>query len=260
MAKRPLLEILQKLYPEKEKKELYARILCGEVHCGGATLRDPQQRLSPEITLELVAKRYVSRGGYKLEAALSEWNISVQGALMLDAGSSTGGFTDCLLQRGAQGVYAVDVGYNQLDYKLRRDRRVTVMERTNIMELRELTPPPVGAVADLSFRSLSGAASRILDLTLEKWAVALIKPQFEWDSPEADFNGVVTDGAVIREIIIDLAARLRRDGVLLKGLLPSPIHGRKGNREYLGWLVLAGGQSGGAAGGLTSEEIKQIVH
>jgi 23S rRNA (cytidine1920-2'-O)/16S rRNA (cytidine1409-2'-O)-methyltransferase len=186
---------------------------------------------------------YVSRGGEKLAAALDLWGIACEGKTWIDAGCSTGGFTDCLLRRGASLVYAIDVGENQLDWRLRADPRVRVMEATNVMAVRgeELDPTPDSAVADLSFRSLRLAASRILSLTAERRGIFLVKPQFEYIHPPRDFDGVVRGQGALRDILSDLVAGLGNEGVRAEDAVESPLRGRKGNREFLFLLRLGSG-------------------
>jgi 23S rRNA (cytidine1920-2'-O)/16S rRNA (cytidine1409-2'-O)-methyltransferase len=225
------------LEPGTDREELLARILCGEVRVDGARVRDPRFPVdSGEVSLE--RRRFVSRGGLKLDGALSAYGPIVEGMCLLDAGCSTGGFTDCLLQRGASRVIAVDVGYGQLDYRLRRDPRVTLLERTNILSLvpDSLPTNPEGAVAVLSFRSLRRAAAHLLALTSRHWLVALVKPQFEWRSPEAEFRGVVRDPQVRRRVLSALAADLSAEGVFLQRVAVASPAGARGNREYFFWL------------------------
>ncbi|HKK47529.1 MAG TPA: SAM-dependent methyltransferase, partial [Alkalispirochaeta sp.] len=124
-----LLDLLTQQFAEYSRDELYRLVMCGEVRVNGGTITDPRQAVGAGATLAIVTRRFVSRGGEKLEAALEAWPINVAARTWLDAGASTGGFTDCLLQRGASLVHAVDVGYNQLDYRLRNDPRVRVHER-----------------------------------------------------------------------------------------------------------------------------------
>ena len=239
MKKRPLLEVLRGLEPGSDREELLARILCGEVRVDGARIRDPRFPAdSSEVSLE--RRAFVSRGGLKLEGALAVHGPPVAGLCLLDAGCSTGGFTDCLLQRGASRVIAVDVGYGQLDYRLRRDPRVTLLERTNILSLtpENLPAVPEGAVADLSFRSLRRAAAHLLALTGGGWLVALVKPQFEWRSPGQDFRGVVRDPRVRRQVLRRLAADLEAEGVFLQQVAAATPAGARGNREYFFWLSL----------------------
>ena len=233
MRKVRFLEFLVNSHPEIDHKELYARILCGEVIVGGETVKDPNRMVDPRQPVRFIGKSFASRGGEKLNAALDAWNLHVEGKIFVDAGSSTGGFTDCLLRRGAKCVHAVDVGYNQLAYGLRSDRRVISHERVNIMEVEFLDPAPDAAVADLSFRSLRGAAKHILSLTTERWMVALVKPQFEWRVPDSSFTGVVEDPSHVRVILDDLIDDLRREAVRAELIIESPIRGRKGNREFL---------------------------
>ncbi|MDR1894579.1 MAG: hypothetical protein LBQ61_07845, partial [Spirochaetales bacterium] len=206
--KTPLLLSLGRAFPQKTRDELYALILCGEVRVDGAVCRDPKAAVRPQGTLDIAEKTGVSRGTVKLAGALEALGLEVAGLRVLDAGASTGGFTRRLLDRGAAMVYAVDVGYNQLDYPLRRDPRVRVMERTNIMQVSSLEPPPDLAVSDLSFRSIVGAAPHILSLCRGNLLLALIKPQFEYRNAPRDFTGVVRSPEAYREILEGVAARL----------------------------------------------------
>lgn len=241
--KMPLLQLLKSRFPEIPPKELYAKILCGEVAVDGEQHRDPKFQVTQNAVIEFKQRRYVSRGGLKLEAAIKTWQLPIRGRVFLDAGASTGGFTDCLLQHEAAQVHAVDVGYNQLDYALRIDSRVRVAERTNIMHVEELDPPADAAVADLSFRSLRGAAAHIVALTKEKWMVGLLKPQFEVEGIETrsgsldSFNGVVQPQDT-QDILEQVIRFLKDEGLTVKAVTPSPITGRRGNREFL--LLLTG--------------------
>ncbi len=220
--------------------------MCGDVRVDGGTETDPRRSVPADARIEITGRRYVSRGGEKLAAALEAWGISPTGRVWLDAGASTGGFTDCLLQGGATAVHAVDVGYNQLDFSLRRDTRVVVHERTNIGDLHEteLDPPPDAAVCDLSFRSLRGVLRSILDLTRLGWGIALLKPQFElaaehrWGgraTPNVlDAAGGVARGSERDEVIERVCDELERDeGVVVLRRMTSPVAGRGGNREVL---------------------------
>ena len=140
MRKLSLLDIVSRRFPETHRDVLYTKIMCGEVLVGGEKISNPSSKVFIDSEIKIVEKKFVSRGGVKLEAALDGWNPAINEKIILDAGSSTGGFTDCLLQRGAGKVYAVDVGYNQLAYSLRTDKRVNVLEKCNIMHIKELTP------------------------------------------------------------------------------------------------------------------------
>jgi 23S rRNA (cytidine1920-2'-O)/16S rRNA (cytidine1409-2'-O)-methyltransferase len=262
MGKRKrLLDLLLERFPETAKKELHARSVCGEVYVNGERIRDPGFPVDPDAEISIRGSVYVSRGGEKLEAALDSWNPPVGGKVFLDAGASTGGFTDCLLKHGAAAVHAVDVGYNQIAFPLRRDSRVLLHERTNLMDLHDLDPEPHAAVADLSFRSIVGAAARLLELTLEGWAIVLIKPQFEYaaavrdeggDDPE-DFGGVIEDPRRLADILEETVHALEGRGAHVRRLKESPLRGRKGNREYLALIgadlappVTGGGSDGGS--------------
>lgn len=238
-----LLDLLVQLYPETPRERLFSQVLCGDVVVEGSVLRDPKVGVPSDAEVVLSPKRFVSRGGFKLDPVLGAWGLPVAGKVFLDAGCSTGGFIDALLQRGAALVHAVDVGTGQLDWKLRGDSRVIVREGTNVMALEALEPRPDAAVADLSFRSLRGAAAKILSLTSAGWMVALIKPQFEWVDPPAEFQGIVPDDR-LGEILDRLAADLAAEGVVLRDRRPSEVRGRKGNQEYLAWLTLREPPSG----------------
>jgi len=233
--KESLLSLLQTKYTDKTKDELVAHILCGEVRVNGERCLDPKTLMDNDSSIEIgESRRFVSRAGEKLDALLDEWKMDISGKVFIDAGCSTGGFTDCLLQRGAKYVYAVDVGVNQLDYSLRRNSRVGVKEKTNIVRLvaADLHLKPDAAVMDLSFRSVRGAAAHILPLLKEKWIVALIKPQFEWRNPPADFNGVVKERKHFLSILFSLIEDLHRERVYVNDITLSTLKGRKGNNEF----------------------------
>ncbi|MBB6482234.1 TlyA family RNA methyltransferase [Spirochaeta isovalerica] len=237
MKKIKLLDILCSLYPDLERKELFSEVMCGKVKINGETIRDPKRMVSSDVKPEIARKKYVSRGGYKLEKVLRFWEIDINGKGFLDAGASTGGFTDCLLQNGASFVHAVDVGYNQLDYSLRVDDRVFVHEKTNIMHLDFLDPPPSGAVADLSFRSINDAASKILSLTTERYLIALVKPQFEIRQPDDSFDGILRDSEEILRVAMEVLYRLREENCFVTRVDLSPVKGKKGNQELLFYIT-----------------------
>ena len=228
----PLSRLLAERYPDVDRKELFAAVLCGEISVNGDKLRNPKGRVFRDSEIVWLNDRYVGRGGYKLEGALDELGIDPSGLVCLDAGASTGGFTDCLLSRGARLVHAVDVGFNQLAWKLRSDDRVLSMERTNLMSIEktDLEPPPVIAVADLSFRSLRGAASKLLDLTSGGIVLALVKPQFEEPS-EPGFDGIVRTREARAAVLHSLRADLTSEGVHVLDAVASKVTGRKGNAE-----------------------------
>ncbi len=234
MKKIPLLELMIKNFHEISKSTLYTKIMCGEVLVNGEKNTSPGSKVLLDSAIEIIEKGFVSRGGIKLKAALDNWQIDIAGKVFIDAGSSTGGFTDCLLINGALYVHAVDVGYNQLAYSLRTDKRVGVFEKTNIMHINELTPLPEASVADLSFRSISGAGRHIIDLTTEKWLIALVKPQFEIDTKEfTNFNGIINDKHILTNVLNRVLKKIEKDNLFVDKVMLSPIKGRKGNTEFL---------------------------
>jgi 23S rRNA (cytidine1920-2'-O)/16S rRNA (cytidine1409-2'-O)-methyltransferase len=181
--------------------------------------------------------RFVSRGGQKLDAALDEFHVDVSGRRILDAGASTGGFTDCLLQRGADHVVALDVGHGQLHPRIRNDPRVTVLERFHV---RNLTPAAIGGsvdlvVADLSFISIIRALPYLLGVSVpEGEVVLLVKPQFEAGKAEVDRgSGVIRDPAIHQRVRDEVSSALEAAGCEVLGWMDSPITGAEGNREFL---------------------------
>jgi 23S rRNA (cytidine1920-2'-O)/16S rRNA (cytidine1409-2'-O)-methyltransferase len=182
--------------------------------------------------------QYVSRGGLKLVAALDEFQVDVEGAVVADIGASTGGFTDCVLQRGASRVYAIDVGYGQLAWKLRNDPRVVVLERTNIRHVTELPELVDLVTVDVSFIGLELVLPVALHLLRPDGnALVLIKPQFEAGRRQVGKGGVVRDPAVHREVLSRILAWCTAHHLAICGLIPSPIRGPSGNVEFLLYLA-----------------------
>jgi 23S rRNA (cytidine1920-2'-O)/16S rRNA (cytidine1409-2'-O)-methyltransferase len=215
-----------------------ALIMAGQVRLDGRLVDKPGTACTAQQRLEITGQDlpYVSRGGLKLEAALRELGIDVRDRVCLDAGASTGGFTDCLLQHGARRVWAVDVGYGQLAWKLRQDPRVTVLERTNVRWLtRAQVPEPIDLVTiDLSFISLRLVLPALLALLRPGGRiVALVKPQFEVGRGLVGKGGIVRDAALHQQVLGELRALAEAGGLVHEGTLPSPITGAKGNREFL---------------------------
>jgi 23S rRNA (cytidine1920-2'-O)/16S rRNA (cytidine1409-2'-O)-methyltransferase len=223
-------------------------IEAGRVRVGGVPADKPARMVAPDDRLELAGPpaRFVGRGGDKLDAALEHFGIAVEGRRALDAGSSTGGFTDCLLQRGAASVVAVDVGYGQLDLRLRQDPRVTVLERTNVRQLtldRLQSDPFPLIVADLSFISLRTVAPALLGLVATEAGsstdlVLLVKPQFEAGRAEASKGkGVIRDPEVWARVLKEVCVVYAEAGAGLRGVMASPLVGAEGNVEFLVHLV-----------------------
>lgn len=203
--------------------------------------------LDAQIRIKGSGIPYVSRGGLKLQKALDEFPLEVAGLCALDVGASTGGFTDCLLQRGARKVFAVDVGYGQLAWKLRQDERVVCLERTNIrfLEPDALSEVPDLAVIDASFISLEKVLPNTLRLVKTGGEiVALIKPQFEVGRGQVGKGGVVRDEKKHREVIDSICSLVETLGLDVKGVLESPLLGPKGNKEFLIHLKKRASQSG----------------
>jgi len=248
----------------ESRAKAQALIMAGQVRV------DDQVVLKPGTAVQLAARldvergpRFVSRGGEKLEAALSIFGVEVTGRVCADVGASTGGFTDCLLRRGAVRVYAVDVGKGVLDWKLRNDPRVVVMEETNARHIESL-PEPVSLVTiDASFISLRlllpvakgwfstspPSPSRSTPVGLpegeDREIIALIKPQFEAGKRQvARGDGVIRDPEVHRQVLLDVLAFAQREGLGVRGLIRSPLLGPKGNAEFLAWLSTAGKSPG----------------
>ena len=238
MPKLNAVQLIRLKNPEMTKDQASALVSCRNVYINSELCTDPKQTFKNDSVVEISFPKYVSRGGFKLEKALSEFDMDVTGLVMLDAGSSTGGFTDCLLQNGASCVHSVDVGFNLLDFKIRNDSRVVVHEKQNIMTLanEDLVPAPQAAVADLSFRSIKGAASHILDLVDNTWLIALIKPQFEVPKWQENFFGVVEDPVLMNQTLTNVFENLQQDGVGILKATVSPIKGHKGNTEFLALL------------------------
>jgi 23S rRNA (cytidine1920-2'-O)/16S rRNA (cytidine1409-2'-O)-methyltransferase len=227
---------------ERAREEIAA----GRVTVGGAPADKPARLVGADepIVLTGPGRRFVSRGGEKLDAALERFGVEVAGRTVLDAGASTGGFTDCCLQRGAARVVAVDVGYGQLDDRLRRDDRVEVRERVNVRALRpgDLDPPPELVVADLSFISLRTVAPALVALARPGAdLVWLVKPQYEAGrAAVAAGKGIVRDPEVWRSALRAVGASLDGLGATIMGAMPSPLRGADGNVEFLLHAVAPG--------------------
>lgn len=213
-------------------------VMAGRVKVDGRQVDKPGAAVAPDAMLEVEApaEPYVSRGGRKLAHALEHFSVDVAGTVCLDVGASTGGFTDCLLQGGARRVYAVDVGYGQLDYGLRCDERVVVMERVNARSLSAGDLPEKCDLAtfDLSFISLTKVVPAVIPLVRSGGRlIALIKPQFEVGRGRVGKGGVVRDEALRNEVIALRIHDLEAEGLRFRGRVDSPITGARGNLEAL---------------------------
>lgn len=243
-----------------------AAIMEGRVRVDGAVVTKCGTLVSPsaKVEVEMPARRYVSRGGIKLEGALREFGVDVRGKVCLDAGSSTGGFVDCLLQHGAAKVFAVDVGYGQLAWSLRCDPRVVPMERTNV---RYLTPQQLGSIVDLatldlSFISLTKVWPAVRQLVKPGGEVlSLVKPQFEAGPEKVGKRGVVRDPTVHMEVLTKLIGCAVEVGFVVEGVCASPIRGPEGNVEFWLYLRTPSGGSGESAGNIDFwvEKVREVV-
>ena len=225
----------------KSREEARALVMAGLVYLGEIKAEKAGQFVTDETPIQVRgdACPFVSRGGLKLQKAMREFPISLEGAVAADIGASTGGFTDCMLQNGAKQVYAIDVGYGQLDWKLRSDDRVVVLERTNarFMEPAWFTAPLNFASIDVSFISLDKILPALYPCLREGGqVVALIKPQFEAGREKVGKHGVVSLEETHIEVVDRILAIARDVGYCVKGLSYSPIRGPKGNIEFLVYL------------------------
>jgi len=241
MVKRDRVDILlvdRGLAASRQKAQ--ALIMAGRVFSGDVRVDKAGTRIPDDSLLEVRGKlAYVSRGGLKLEAALDRFGVDPAGKKCMDVGASTGGFTDCLLQRGADSVHAIDVGYGQLDWELRNDDRVTVLERTNFRHVSEdLLPSDFNlAVADVSFISL-----KLILPSLKRFVVPgadvllLVKPQFEAGKGQVGKGGIIRDEGVRQKALEDVLEAARDEDFTVISTMDSPIKGADGNVEYLAHL------------------------
>lgn len=212
----------------------------GKVSINGETITKPAKDFSNPDNLSikiLELPKYVGRGGFKLEKALTEFKINPAGLIILDVGSSTGGFTDCLLQSGALKIYAVDVGTDQFDPKLKKDSRIILMEKTDIRDIKFLPEKPDLAVIDVSFISLELILPTVKNiLKKDGQIVALVKPQFETPKGEKNKNGVVKTDKIRGQVLENIKNYCQKIDLKILGVTESSILGGSGNKEYLIWL------------------------
>jgi 23S rRNA (cytidine1920-2'-O)/16S rRNA (cytidine1409-2'-O)-methyltransferase len=238
-------ERLDKLLVEKgiesTREKARALIMAGKVAVEGKVIDKPGTKINFEAPIRLRGEnlRYVSRGGEKLEGALAAFGIDPKGLVVMDVGASTGGFTDCLLQKGARKVYAVDVGYGQLAWKLQKDPRVVNLERRNIRYLqREEVKEQIDLILiDTSFISIEKFVAHLLEFLKQRGAIlSLIKPQFEVGKGEVGKGGVVRDATLHQKVIDRISNFCRGLGLKVLGVTESPLLGPKGNKEFFIYL------------------------
>jgi len=245
MAKVRLDSLLAERGLFESRSRAAAAVMAGEVHVASRLAGKPSQLVDPSADIVVAARpTYVSRGGVKLANALDALGVLVAGRDCLDVGASTGGFTDCLLQRGAARVIALDVAYGELDYRLREDARVTVSERTNARSVSALPFPPSLIVMDVSFISLRKVLPAVLALAAPAFdCLAMVKPQFEVGRSAVGKGGVVRDPALRRSAVADVAACGVSLGCSVMGFASSGLPGPAGNLETFAWLA-EGGRDG----------------
>ena len=246
MAKTRLDVKLTELGLAESRQKAQAIIMAGQVYVNGQKVDKAGAPVADDASVEVRGKtlKYVSRGGLKLEKAMACWPIDLQGSVCADIGASTGGFTDCMLQNGAEKVFAVDVGYNQLDWRLRTHPKVVCMERTNARYLTaEQIPQPLDFFSvDVSFISLNLILPALRPLMKEEGGgVCLVKPQFEAGKDKVGKKGVVRDPDVHLEVLENFLIHAANAGFSVKDITFSPIKGPEGNIEYLGYLYAGEG-------------------
>ena len=247
MAKVRLDVLLVEQGLQESRQKAQATIMSGQVFVNGQRVDKPGTAVAADAQIEVRggSLKYVSRGGLKLEKAMEIWPIALDGKICMDVGASTGGFTDCMLQSGAAKVYAIDVGYGQLAWKLRSDSRVVCLERTNARYLsHEVIPEePDFSSVDVSFISLKLILPAIAAVLKEGGqVVCLVKPQFEAGKEKVGKKGVVRDPAVHLEVLEHFLDHAKENHFTVLGLTYSPIRGPEGNIEYLGHLRLGAGE------------------
>jgi len=242
MPKERLDRLMVKRELVESREKARALIMTGKVLVNSRRIDKPSAMIgeASDITIKGKGSPFVSRGGEKLEEALRRFSIKVEGKIALDVGASTGGFTDCMLQKGAKKVYALDVGYGQLDWKLRTDPRVVTIERQNVRYIKEdIIPEKVDIVTiDVSFISLKKVIPPVLPLLNRRGEmVCLIKPQFEVEKGEVGKKGVVKDPQKHQRIIEEISSFARELNLFVNGVIESPILGQEGNKEFFIYLT-----------------------
>lgn len=240
------------LVPSREKAQ--ALILAGRVLINNQPALKPGQLVLPDSEISIQeAFPYVSRAGAKLEQALTQFGLQVEGKIALDIGCSTGGFTDCLLQSGARKVYAVDVNIKQLDWKLRQDRRVITLEKNaRYLQPEDLADRPELAVVDVSFISVLKILPAVRKVMTSGEVLVLIKPQFEAGRNQVGKKGIIREVRIHQEVLEKVLAGAIETGFAVKGLLACETLGQKGNQEFLAWLGIG-------SEGLSQEDIKTKI-
>lgn len=238
--KKRLDAAVAELYPNLSRQQIQSLIMQGLVKVDDKPITKPGTQVPSDVQIivNYIPPRYVSRAGFKLEGALEAFKLDVTGLTVMDAGISTGGFTDCLLQHGAAKIYGIDVGYGQVHEKIRQDPRVIIMEKTNLRNVRDLGEPVDMVTLDLSFISvlkIMEAVTAILKTGGK--LVVLIKPQFEAEREDISKGGIIRDPEVHERVIKKVVAGIIEHGFTYHGFVPSPIEGATGNKEFLAYFT-----------------------
>jgi 23S rRNA (cytidine1920-2'-O)/16S rRNA (cytidine1409-2'-O)-methyltransferase len=237
--KKRLDHLVHEQLPHHSKRQIQSWIMQGKVSVDGRVITKPGTAVVPGTPIVLMVEepKYVSRAGFKLEKALEHFKIPVQDRVALDAGLSTGGFTDCLLQHGVRKVYGVDVGYGQVHEKIKADLRVIVLERTNLRELTAVGEQVDLITLDLSFISVLKVMHAVNHLLKSDGALmVLIKPQFEAERHEVGKGGIIKNAALHRAIVAKVVQGIELAGFESQGIIESPITGADGNKEFLAYF------------------------
>lgn len=240
MHKKRLDLLVHSQLPNLSRNQVASLIMQGKVTVDGKTVTKAGTMVAEDVKIlcDVSEPKFVCRAGYKLEHALKEFNVDVRDKVVLDAGLSTGGFTDCLLQLGAKKIYGIDVGYGQVHEKIRADQRVAILERTNLRNLTSL-PELVDLVTlDLSFISVLKVMPAVIKLIKKGGAlIVLIKPQFEADRGEVGKGGIIRDDNVHQKVIQKVTSGIEAYGFTSQGVVESPILGSAGNKEFLAYFI-----------------------
>lgn len=239
VIKKRLDQIVHEQQPTYSKAQIQSWIMQGKVLVEGKIITKPGTMLNPdvELTYSIAEPKYVSRAGFKLEKALAHFAIDVTGLVAMDAGISTGGFTDCLLQYGAKKVYGIDVGYGQVHEKIRNDPRVTLHERTNLRHITDLEQKVDLVTLDLSFISVLKVMDAVnAVLKPDGKLIVLIKPQFEAQKKDVGKGGIIKDSKIHEKVINEVTTGIQAYGYQYHGIIESPIEGTMGNKEFLAYF------------------------
>lgn len=239
-VKKRLDQLILEQYPNLSRNYVQSLIMQGKVHVNDKIITKAGTSVPADASLYLqtTEPKYVSRAGFKLEKALDDFGIDVHGLVVLDAGISTGGFADCLLQQGAKKIYGIDVGYGQVHEKIRQDPRVVIMERTNLRHLQTL-PEKVDLVTlDLSFISVLKVIQAVKALMKDHAKlIILIKPQFEAEKEEVGKGGIITKPEIHEKVVNNVIQGMLENNFEVKGCIESPIRGTQGNKEFLAYFI-----------------------